>query len=139
MTFATDWLQRFRRPAAVPSVPAVPAVPSEEPSPELVPVFAVLEGVEQEARRLREESEREVARRQEAATAEVESALSRWRRRADAERVRAEVDEREKTAHDVRAIELAAAAEADRLRARGLERIPGLVDEIVSCVGEESR
>lgn len=136
MTLARDWLDRFRRLAAAPAVPAVPTIPSEEPTPELMPVFAVLDDIEQEARTLREDAEREAARRLQVASVEVDAVLSRWQRRAEAERVHAEAERRETTARELRAIELDAAAEADRLRTRGLERVPGLVEEIVACIRE---
>ncbi|HEY7691276.1 MAG TPA: hypothetical protein VH816_02945 [Gaiellaceae bacterium] len=136
MTSAREWLDRFRRPAAAPAVPAVPAVPTEEPAPELAPVFAVLDEIDQEARALREEAEREAARRLQAASVEIEAVLARWQARAEAERARAEAEQREAAARELRAIEQDAAAEADRLRAQGLERIPVLVEEIVACVEE---
>lgn len=136
MTSARDWLDRFRRPAAAPAVPAVPTIPSEEPAAELGLVFAVLDEIEQDARTLREEAEREAARRLQAASVEVETVLSRWQRRAEAERLRAEAEQREATARELRAIELDATGEADRLRARGLERIPTFVEEIVACIRE---
>ena len=76
------------------------------------------------------------ARRLQAASVEVEVVLSRWQRRAEAERVHAEADQREATARELRAIELEAAAEADRLRARGLERVSALVEETIACIRE---
>jgi hypothetical protein len=136
MTSARDWLDRFRRLAAAPAVPGVPTVPTEEPAPELMPVFAVLDRIEHEARVLRDDAEQEAARRLQAASAEVEGILSRWQRRAEAERVRAEAETRRATARDLRTIEHAATAEADRLRGQGLERIPKLVEEIVACIRE---
>jgi hypothetical protein len=136
MTSARDWLDRFRRLAAPPAVPAVPTIPSDESTPELVPVFAVLDEIEHEARTLRDDAERERAGRLQAADVEVEAALSRRRRDAEAERVRVEAEQREATARDVQAIERDAAADADRLRARGPERVSRLVEEIVACIRE---
>ena len=139
MTSAREWLDRFRRLAAAPAVPAVPAVPSEEPAPELAPVFAALDEIDEEARALREEAEREAARDLQAASVEIEDLLARWQDRAEAERARAETEQREAAARELRAIERDAAAEAERLRARGLERIPALLEEIVACVREGPR
>jgi len=137
MRLPGDLLERFRGLAAVPTVPAVPAPSNEEPGPELVPVFAVLDGIEQEARALQEEAEREAARRLEATSIEVDAALSRWQQRAEAERVRVEAERREELAREAHAIELGATAEAERLRARGRERIPALVDEVIACIRGE--
>jgi hypothetical protein len=136
MTSARDWLDRFRRLAAPPAVPAVPTIPSDEPSRELVPVFAVLDEIEHEARTLLDDAEREKADRVQAAQVEVDAALFRRRRDAEAERVRVEAEQREATARNVQAIERDAAAEADRLRARGAERVSTLVEEIVACIRE---
>ena len=125
------WLERFRRPAAV------PAAASEELDSELMPVFAALDEIEEEARRLREEAEREAARRVDAASVQAERALARWQHRAEAERARAEVERREAIASEAQASEAEAETEAERLRARGLERIPALVAEVVACITEE--
>ncbi|GEM_PF-5020621 len=125
------WLERFRRPAGV------PAGAGDELAAELRPVFAALDEVEEEARALRAEAEREVERRLEAGAAEAERLLARWRGRAEAERARAEAEEREAAAHRTLAIERAAQEEAERIRARGGERIPVLVRRILVCITEE--
>jgi hypothetical protein len=127
------WLERFRRPAGV------PAAAGEELEAELLPVFAVLDEVEEDARRLRQEAEREAGRRRDEGAAKSERLIAEWRRRADAERTRAETERRQAVASEVRAIEAAAAEEVVRLRERGGSRIPELVADIVACLTEEDR
>lgn len=126
------WLERFRRPAAVPEAA------SEELDAELMPVFAALDEIEAEAARLREEADREAKRRVDAATVQAEEILARWQRRAEVERARAETGRREKIAMHAHAIEVEAEKEAERLRRRGRERIPALVAEVVDCITGES-
>jgi len=136
MRLPGDLLERFRGLAVAPTVPAVP-VPSEAPAPELTPVFAVLDEIEYEARALHEDAEREAARRLQAASVEVEAVFSRWQRRAEAERARAEAERCGAMAREAQAIMRDAEAEAERLRARGRERIPALVAEVTACIEEE--
>ena len=124
------WLERFRRPAGV------PAAASDELDAELMPVFADLERIEEEARALREEAEREAERRVEAAAAEAGRVLAEWRRRAETERARAESERRAALASEARAIEREAEIAAERVRERGLERMPALLAAVVSAVKE---
>ena len=126
----SNWLDRFRRPG-------VPAAASEELDAELLPVFATLDEIEQEAAAIRIEADAEAARRVEAAALEAERILVRWRREAEAERVRAEADRREAVAGEARSIELRAEAEAAELRERGLERMPALVATVLACLQED--
>jgi hypothetical protein len=126
----STWLERFRRPG-------VPAAASEELDAELLPVFAELDAIEQEAASIRLEADREAEARVEAAAAEAERVLARWRTKAEAERVRAEAERREQVAGEARSIERRARAEAAELRERGLERIPALVASVLACIGEE--
>lgn len=126
----SNWLDRFRRPG-------VPAAASEELDAELLPVFATLDEIEQEAAAIRIEADAEAARRIEAAALEAERILVRWRREAEAERVRAEADRREAVASEARSIELRAEAEAAELRERGLERMPALVATVLMCLQED--
>lgn len=126
----SNWLDRFRRPG-------VPAAASEELDAELLPVFATLDEIEQEAAAIRIEADAEAARRVEAAALEAERILVRWRREAEAERVRAEADRREAVASEARSIELRAEAEAAELRERGLERMPALVATVLGCLRED--
>jgi hypothetical protein len=100
-------------------------------------VLPVLDGIEREARALRDEAEQETARRLEAAAVQVEAALSRWQQRAQAERARADAQQRELMAREAQAIVVDAEAEAERLLARGRERIPALVEEVTAGIGEE--
>lgn len=127
------WLERFRRPAGV------PAGASEELDSELMPVFATLDEIEEEAQMLYSEAQREATRRLEAASREAELVLTRWTRQAEVERVRAETERREAVTSEVHSIEADAAAEAERIRQDGLERIPALVASLIACVeGDDS-
>ncbi len=125
------WLERFRRPG-------VPAAASEELDAELLPVFARLDEIEEEAAALKLEAEQEATRRLDAASAEAERILARWKRQAEVERVHAETKRREALARDARTIELHAEAEAAALRERGLTRIPALVASVIACVEDRS-
>lgn len=125
----STWLERFRRPG-------VPAAASEELDAELMPVFAELDEIEQEAASIRLEADREAAARVETADAEAAKIFARWQAEAEAERVRAEAERREALAGEARSIERLARAEAARLRERGLERMPALVAAIVACIRE---
>jgi F-type H+-transporting ATPase subunit b len=121
-------LDRFRRSAGV------PAAADEGLEGELVPVFAALEEIEAEAQRLLEEGAGEAERRRAAGAEDAEQILARWRRRAEEARARAEAEHRRDSDERVRALQTAAEAEAREVRARGLERVPALVSEIVDCV-----
>jgi hypothetical protein len=125
------WLERFRRPAAV------PAAASDELDTELMPVFAALDEIETEARHVREEARREADRRLDSASVRVETTLADARRRAEAERARAEIERREALAGEALSIEAGAEAEAAALRERGLERMPEFVAAVVACITEE--
>lgn len=124
-------LDRFRRSSGV------PAAVSDDLEAELVPVFAALEAVEAEAAQIRESARVEADRRREAAAAQAERLLVAARRRAEAERTRAEALRREATTSEALAVEAAAQAEAERIRAAGGQRIPALVDEILRSLVED--
>lgn len=125
----STWLERFRRPG-------VPAAASEELDAELMPVFAELDEIEQEAASIRLEADREAAARVETADAEAAKIHARWQAEAEAERVRAEAERREALAGEARSIERLARAEAAEVRERGFERMPALVAAIVACIRE---
>jgi len=125
------WLERFRRPSGVP-----PAA-TDELGVELLSVFATLDEIEEEAARLREEAQREATRRLEAGAIRAERVLADSRARVKSERARAEAEQRASIAGEVSAVEVAAQAEAGRLRERGLERVPVLVDAVLACVTGE--
>lgn len=132
MRVASSWLERFRRPAGV------PAAATEELDAELLPVFAALEDVEAEAARLREEAAREADRRVAAASAEAARRVADWRRRADAERLRARDERRLQLTAEARSLEAEARAEAERVLRRGRKRIPELVAAVIECVTGET-
>jgi hypothetical protein len=128
----STWLERFRRPAAV------PAAATDDLGSELMPIFAALQEIEDEARRVHEDAEREAARRVEAASVEAEEILAKSRRRAEAERATAEAARRAVIADETRAIELEAEVEARRIRDVGRQRIPSLVAAVVARITEDT-
>jgi vacuolar-type H+-ATPase subunit H len=126
-----SWLERFRRPAGV------PAAATEELEAELMPVFAALDAIETDAGAIRAAAAAEASRRVDAAVVEAERLLVDWRRKAEVERANAQAARRGAIASQARSIEAEAEQEAARIRARGRERIPELVADVVACITEE--
>ena len=120
-----SWLERFRRAAAV------PAAVGDDLEAELMPVFAALAELEREAEGLRAAAVHDGERRRAAAAAEAERILVEARRNAAAERARAEEERRCAATSEAAAIEAAGRAEAERVAARGRERLPALVADVV--------
>lgn len=123
-----SWLERFRRAAAV------PAAAGDDLEAELMPVFAALAELEREAEGLRSQAVQEGERRRAAASSEAERILVEARRSAAAERARAEEERRRAATSEAAAIEAAGRAEAERVSARGRERLPGLVSDVVASL-----
>jgi hypothetical protein len=132
------WLERFRRPPGVPTA-GVPRSATEELETELTPVFAELDEFDAEAARLREDASRMAARRIEAAARDAEHVLADWRRRADAERVRAETERRKALARAAREAEVEAERVAAVARESRRAQIPGLVEKALALLREELR
>jgi vacuolar-type H+-ATPase subunit H len=126
-----SWLERFRRPAGV------PAAATEELEAELMPVFAALDAIETDAGAIRAAAAAEASRRVDAAVVEAERLLVDWRRKAEVERANAQAARRGAIAAQARSIEAEAEQEAARIRARGRERIPELVADVVACITGE--
>jgi vacuolar-type H+-ATPase subunit H len=126
-----SWLERFRRPAGV------PAAATEELEAELMPVFAALDAIETDAGAIRAAAAAEASRRVDAAVVEAERLLVDWRRKAEVERANAQAARRGAIASQARSIEAEAEQEAARIRARGRERIPELVADVVACITGE--
>jgi len=121
-------LERFRRTAGVPTVPA------EDFEAELAPVFAALEELEADATRVRDRGRAEAAERLTAARVERERIAAAWRPLAEAERARVAAARRSAAVEEAHGIVARAEVEADRVRARGRERIPALVDSVLAGV-----
>lgn len=121
-------LERFRRTAGV------PAVPVEDVEAELASVFAALEELEADAARVRDRGRAEAATRLTAARAERERITATWRPLAEAERARVAAAQRTAAEEEAHSIVAQAEVEADRVRERGRDRIPALVDSVVACV-----
>jgi vacuolar-type H+-ATPase subunit H len=118
-------LERFRRTAGVPTVPA------EDFESELAPVFAALEELEADAARVRDRAAAEAAARLTAARVECERIAAAGGPLVEAERVKVASARRAAAEAEARDIVAQAEAEADRIRKRGHERIPSLVDAVL--------
>jgi len=128
-----EFLDRFRRPAAV------PAEVSDEVVRELGPVFEALDSLQQEAAVLQHEAECRRSDEQLTVATEIERRLAAGRESADRVR-RAIVEEaRRNTESEAAELRARARAEAGRLRERGRSRIPDLANSIVGCVLEDCR
>jgi len=124
------FLERFRRTTGM------PARVGDEAAVELAPVFAVLDEFEREAQELRDRSSRMAAQRLHEAKEEAAALAAEARARADQER--GDALKAGLRAADVELAELLAASEteAHEIRARGEERLPRLVAEVVARVRE---
>jgi hypothetical protein len=123
-------LERFRRTAGV------PAVPTDAFEAELASVFAALEELEADAKHLRDRSAAEAAERLTDARVERERLTSGWRSLAETERAAVAAARQTAAEEEAHAIGVRAQLEADRVRERGRERIPSLVDSVLTCVRE---
>ncbi len=121
-------LERFRRTAGVPTVPA------EDFEAELAPVFAALEELEADAKRVRDRGRAKAAERLTAAKVERERITSAWRPLAEAERARVAAARRTAAEEEAHSIVAWAEIEAGRVRECGRERIPPLVDSVLACI-----
>lgn len=122
------FLERFRR------TPGMPARVGDEAAVELAPVFAVLDAFEREAQELRDRSGRMAAQRLHEAREEAAALAAEAQDRADFER--GDALKAGLRAADVETAEILAQGEADAraISARGQERLPELVAEVVARV-----
>ena len=128
-----SWLERFRRPAAVPEAAG------ESVAAELMPVFAALDEIEEAATRVRTEAEAEARTRIEAAERAADRVVDAARARAPAERARAEAARLAELEDAARRMEEEAQIEAEAVLVRGRGRIPALVEQVVASVTEDVR
>jgi vacuolar-type H+-ATPase subunit H len=139
----SDVLHRFRRFRAPPGPPAravgVPSTPGEEIAAELAPLFAELDVIEAEARALREAAETEADEELRDARERAAQIMATAREHVDAERERALALRRSATQSETAELASAAAAEAAAIRKEGEERLPRLLDAVLSCIEETSR
>jgi hypothetical protein len=121
-------LDRFRR------VAPVPAAAGDDLARELAPLFAALDAIEGEANELRAQAVVAAERRVEDARAEAAHLAAVGRAEAEEARRDAEIDARRASGKQSKALGRAAEAEARRIREAGAQRIPALVQEVVTCV-----
>jgi F0F1-type ATP synthase membrane subunit b/b' len=130
-----DLLQRFRL-AGTPGAASVAGVPADrvaEVSAELEPVFARLSDVQEQARRVRAAGQEEAERRRHDAREQARVIVGAAHREADAIRAGAAAELRRTADAESAAALTAADEEAERIRARVAERLPGYVDRAVAA------
>ena len=115
-------LDRFRRTAGV------PAAVGDALEAELEPVFASLEEIEVEASRVREEGTADATQRLDEAEAESARIAAGGKELAARERAWLTAEVREASEQEARRLLAAARSEAERVRIRGQERVPELVN-----------
>lgn len=128
-----DVLQRFR-PAGAPGAAAAAGVPVDrvaEVEAELAPVFLLLEEVERACARIREQGATEAENRRRAALAAVDRVLAEAHEQAAVEHANSALRRRRQHDDERRQLLAAAAREADEVRRRARERMPGLIDRVV--------
>jgi flagellar biosynthesis/type III secretory pathway protein FliH len=121
-------LDRFRRAAAV------PAAAGDDLARELVPLFAVLDAIEQEREELRARAARAAERYRENARADAAEVKVAALEEAEAARRAGELESRQAAAEESEALLAAAEAEARSIRDAGSTRIGELIGEVVACV-----
>ncbi len=123
-------LDRFRRGVAV------PAAFAGDLAGELLPVFASLQAVEEEAAAVRRGAVEEAERILAAAAEEAVRISAGWRHQAETARQRAAAEVSGKARQEAVAILARGQAEAERVRRRARARLPALVAVVVACVEE---
>jgi vacuolar-type H+-ATPase subunit H len=123
-------LERFRRSAGVPASVGVHL------TAELAPVFAILDDLERDAERLREQSRADADRRLQEAEVEARTVLDEGRQRALLERDETFSLTLHEADAELAAVTGQAAAEAESIRVRGSERTAALVGEVIARVLE---
>ena len=133
MPSVANILDRFRRGAGV------PAVVAEDVAAELAPIFAALDDLDAEAQAVREQALREAEHELAEADARRSEILAMWRERAVRERERVEADCQRASEKEVETMLVAAQEEARALRDRGADRLPAMVDEVLTCIRSAAR
>jgi len=112
-----DFLERLR-PSGTPGAPSVAGVPADrvaERSTELEAVFALLEDVQAEVRRIGSTGDQQARRRREAAHEQADAIIADVRRLAAAERAVAAASAQAGAADQVRAIHAGASMQAEAI------------------------
>ncbi|MDW6057410.1 hypothetical protein SAZ11_04185 [Streptomyces sp. FXJ1.4098] len=134
----SSWPDSGRRgPPGHLRAPPGPASPPDKLAAELTPPLSLLEEVEAEARRIREEAARVAADRRREAERQADMIVGRARARAD--EVRAKSAARGRRAAEAEAAEFLATAERNEaeMRSRAQARMPGLLDRVARLVIED--
>jgi len=126
-------LDRFRGKGGV------PAAARDDLALELAPLFLVLDTIEVEASRVREEAVQRAAAIDEATRREVEQIFAEAERQAKLERAKAASVVRRAGDAEVRALGERAEAEAAEVTRVGQERLASLVAAVLRCVSETPR
>ena len=139
MARAREFLERFR-PSGTPGAAARPGVPADrlaERSAELEPVFARLAETEADAATIRAAARREADQRRLQGQERAQAVLATGRHQVAADRAELAAQVRHQASVETAAIISAAHDEADAVRTRAGQRLPAMVDRVVSDVRAE--
>jgi vacuolar-type H+-ATPase subunit H len=138
------FLRRFRRLVSPPGRPgpiAVPADRSAELSSELEAVFRAIDGIQEEAERIRKQSEDEARKKKEEAEEEAGRILSEAGDRAEQARAEEASRHREDIEQETRRALDEASKEAEQIRGRVDQKLDSVAERVVARLtgSEEAR
>jgi hypothetical protein len=136
MARARDFLERFR-PRGTPGAAARPGVPADrqaERSAELEPLLALLAEAEAEVAQIRTAAQQGADRRRREGQDRARGVLAAGRSQVVADRAEIAAQAQRKGAAEAAAVRAAADAEAEAIRTRVKQRLPALVERVVSAV-----
>jgi hypothetical protein len=139
MARSRNFLERFR-PSGTPGAAARPGVPADrqaEQSAELEPLLARLAETEAEVVQIGTTAQQSADVRRLEGQDRARATLAAGRRRIVADRAEMVAQVRRQGAAETAAVLAAAQAEADAVRSRVGQRLPALVERVVSVVGAE--
>jgi hypothetical protein len=139
MARARDFLERFR-PSGTPGAAARPGVPADrlaERSAELEPLLALLAEAEAEAAQIRAVALQGADLRRHEGQDRARAVLAAGRRQVVADRAEIVAQAQRQGAAEAAAVRAAAEAEAEAIRTRVKQRLPALVERVVSAVGAD--
>ncbi|MGN6577896.1 MAG: hypothetical protein ACTHKG_19660 [Nocardioides sp.] len=134
MPRSRDILQRFR-PAGTPGAASNVGVPADrvaEIGAELAPVFSALAEAQEQAAAIRAEASSEAEHRRQQTLERAASVVAAARRDEAAERSAAALRTSTKVTEESAALRAGAERDVEELRRRAAERMPALVDRVVS-------
>lgn len=139
MARARDFLERFR-PSGTPGAAARPGVPADrqaERSAELEPLLALLAEAEAEVAQIRAAAQLGADLRRREGRDRAQAVLAAGRGQVVADRAEIVAQAQWQGAAEAAAVRAAAEAEAEEIRTRVEQRMPALVERVVSAVGTD--